>query len=111
MPAPFFAALETAAAAAIQAAFANIRLVKGAAVVDATLDRSVDTLGEFGLTGERRDRITVLRSATSGWAGGDTIAVDPATYSVDEILAMPKSSWKLDRIDDDDGHTVSWWLK
>lgn len=111
MALPAFAQLETTMAATVMAAFANIRLAIGAAVVDATLDRSVETIGEFGLTGERRDRIAVLRTAASGWAGGDTISVDPATYTVDQILAMPKSSWKLDRIADDDGHTVTWWLK
>lgn len=106
-----FAALESRLAAATLGAFANIRLSIGAFVVDATLDRSVETVGEFGLMGERRDRITVLRTAASGWASGDTIAVDPATYSVDEILAMPKSSWMLDRIVNDDGHAVVWWLR
>jgi hypothetical protein len=111
MPAPAFAALESSLATATLGAFANIRLAIGAFVVDATLDRSVETLGEYGLTGERRDRITVLRTAASGWAGGDSIAVDPATYSVDEILAMPKSRWYLDRIASDDGHAVVWWLK
>lgn len=106
-----FSSIETSMAVAVMAAFANIRLAKGSAVVDATLDRSVETLGEYGLTGERRDRITVLRSAASGWAVGDTIAADPATYSAGELTAMGKSSWKLDRIANDDGHTVIWWLK
>lgn len=98
-------------ASATLAAFANITLAKGAAVVEAVLDRAVEQMGEFGLTGERRDRITVLRTAASGWAGGDTIAADPATYSSGELAAMGKSSWKLDRIAADDGHTVIWWLK
>lgn len=98
-------------ASATLGALANITLAKGAAVVEAMLDRSVETVGEFGLTGERRDRITLLRTAASGWAGGDSIAADPATYSSGELTAMGKSSWKLDRIAADDGHTVTWWLK
>lgn len=111
MAAPAFAALESSLASATLGALANITLAKGAAVVVAILDRAVDMVGEYGLTGERRDRITVLRSAATGWAGGDSIAADPATYSSGELAAMTKSSWKLDRIAADDGHTITWWLK
>lgn len=111
MAAPAFAALESRLASATLGALANIKLAKGAGVVAAILDRSVETVGEFGLTGERRDRITLLRADASGWAGGDAIAADPATYTAGELAAMGKSSWKLDRIAADDGHTVSWWLK
>ena len=111
MAAPAFAALESTLASATLGALANIKLAKGAGVVSAILDRMVETVGEYGLTGERRDRITLLRTEASGWAGGDSIAADPATYTAGELLAMGKSSWKLDRIDDDDGHTVTWWLK
>jgi hypothetical protein len=111
MAAPAFAALESRLASATMGALANITLAKGAAVVEAILDRSVETLGEYGLTGERRDRIILLRGDASGWAVGDAIAADPATYSAAELTAMGKSSWKLDRIAADDGHTVSWWLK
>lgn len=106
-----FAALETSLATVALDTFANIRLAKGSAVVDAVLDRGVDQVGEYGLTGERRDRITLLRTAASGWNGGDVVAADPATYTAGELTAMGKSSWKLDRITDDDGHTVVWWLK
>lgn len=106
-----FSAIEASLSSVTIGALSNITIYKDGSVVSAILDRSVETLGEYGLTGERRDRITLLRADASGWAGGDSIAADPATYSADDLAAMVKSSWKLDRISSDDGHTVSWWLK
>jgi hypothetical protein len=106
-----FAAIESRLAVATLGALANITLAKGAAVVVAILDRSVETLGEYGLTGERRDRITLLRTDGSGWAAGDAIAADPGTYTAGELAAMERTSWTLDRLATDDGHLVSWWLR
>jgi hypothetical protein len=98
-------------ATAMLAAFSNITLTDGVRVFGAVLDRNVETMGEYGLTGERRMRIQVLRSDSSGFTGGKVLQADPATYSVDELLAMDRNSWTLDRLADDDGIVVSWWLK
>jgi len=53
----------------------------------------------------------VLRDDAARFSGGAVLTADPATYSVDEIMALPVSTWKLDRKISDDGHVVSWWLK
>jgi hypothetical protein len=111
MPAPAFAALETSLAAATLGAFENIRLSTGSGVFGAVLDRAVDTVGEFGLSGDPRDRITVLRAEAANFTPGMPLAADPATYSVTERLAMPRASWHLDRMANDDGHVQIWWLK
>ena len=111
MALPAFASVESSLSASVLAAFQNIRLAHGAAVIDAVIDRALARIGEYDLSAERRDRITLARTAAAGFANGQTIAADPATYSVGELAAMPRSSWKLDRIDSDDGHLVSWWLK
>lgn len=71
----------------------------------------MEFVGEFGLTGERRDRITVHRADAAWFANGLTIEADPLTYSAAELAAMERTSWKLDRMADDDGHLVSWWLR
>lgn len=108
---PSFAALESSLAAVTLGAFENIRLSDGVNVFGAVLDRSVETVGEFDLTGERRDRITVLNSVSGNFVPGMALEVDPAFYTVDEILSMPRAQWKLDRKDEDDGHVTVWWLK
>lgn len=110
MPADF-AALESTLSSTVLTAFQNIRLAYGASVVGAVLDRAVDRVGEYDLTADRRDRITLARSDAAGFANGQTIAADPASYTVGDLAAMPKSSWKLDRIASDDGYQVVWWLK
>ena len=97
MTAPAFAAIETSMATAMLAAFANITLVNGSDVFDAVLDSGVEFVGEYGLTGDLRDRLTVLKSDAREFANGLVLHADPATYSVDELLAMTRSAWTLDR--------------
>lgn len=108
-----FAALESTLSNTVITAFENIRLVAGAATFGAVLDRAVDKHGEYSLTSERRDRITLLKAAATAAAltPGLAVAVDPAFYTPAQITAMVKSSWKLDRMESDDGHVVEWWLK
>lgn len=106
-----FAALETRLAAAVIARIGNITLTNGVDVIPADLRRGVEFVGEFGLTGERRDRITVHKADASWFANGLAIQADPLTYSTAELLAMERSSWYLDRVAADDGQLVSWWLK
>lgn len=111
MALPAFASIESSLSASALAAFANIRLAYGAAVVGAVINRSVARVGEYDLSAERRDHITLARTDATGFTSGQTIAADPTTYSIGDLAAMPRSSWKLDRIDSDDGYLVSWWLK
>lgn len=108
-----FAAVESLTAAASAALFSNISLIQGAYAFDATLDRGVDQIGEYDLTGERRDRISLPKATATaaGFAPGVAIAVNPALYTAEQIAAMGKSIWKLDRPASDDGHMVGWWLK
>ena len=106
-----FATIETRLASATLAAFENIRLLVGAAVIGGVLDRAVDSVGEYGFTGERRDRLTVKRADASAFANGLAIQADPSTYSVAELAAMERTSWTLDRVDADDGQVAVWWLK
>ena len=108
---PPFAALETQLAEMAIDTFHNIPLTNGADVFGAVLDRAVDTVGEFGLSGDPRDRITVLRAEAANFTPGMPLAADPATYSVTERLAMPRASWQLDRMASDDGYVQTWWLK
>lgn len=106
-----FAALESTLASVSLAAFANLTLSTGVAVFNAVMDRGVEFIGEYGLTGERRDRITVNRADAAEFATGLVLQADPNTYTTAELLAMERTSWTLDRIADDDGHLVSWWIK
>lgn len=108
-----FASIESTLAATSVATFENIRMIAGAVPFGAVMDRDVDTIGEYGLSGERRDRITVLKSASAsaGLAGGVAVSADPAYYTASEIAAMVPSSWVVDRLAVDDGHVVSWWLR
>ena len=108
---PPFAALETQLAEMAIDTFHNIHLTNGVDVFGAVLDRGVDTMGELGLSTGLRDRITVLRADAEWFAPGLEIHADPATYSTTDRLAMPRSSWYLDRLASDDGYVVIWWLK
>lgn len=111
MPLPAFASLESSLASVTLGAFANIRLTDGVNVFDAVLDRAVEAVGEYGLSSERRDRIGVLNEDCANFKPEDLIQVDTATYTTDQILAMPRAEWKLDRKDSDDGLVSTWWLK
>lgn len=112
MSLPAFAALEAHVASVTASVFGNAYLlVNGSVQVTAVLDRGLAQVGEYGLTSERRDRITLPKSSASAFAAGQAVVADPARYTAGEITAMGKSSWKLDRVDADDGHLVSWWLK
>jgi hypothetical protein len=111
MAAPAFSAVESSLASATLAAFVNIRLSNGVDVLDAVLDRGVETLGEYGLSNGLRDRITVARADAEWFAPGLPIEVDPATYSATQRLAMPRAAWYLDRMVADDGYVQIWWLK
>ena len=91
--------------------FGNIMLSDGVSVFAATLDRDIEFTGDYGSMSERRARITVPRAIAAGFVRGGVLSADPATYSVDEILAMEKSRWKLDALEKDDGRVVSWWLR
>lgn len=106
-----FAALEARLAAAVIARIGNITLSNGVDVLPADLRRGVEFVGEFGLTGERRDRITVHKADATWFANGLSIQADPNTYSPAELLAMERTRWTLDRVADDDGQLVSWWLR
>jgi len=106
-----FAALQARSASVAMATFGNAWLLNGATPFTAFLRQSEATLGEYNLSGERRDKITVQRSVAASFATGQTITADPARYTPAEIAAMGKSAWKLDRVDTDDGQLVTWWLK
>ena len=106
-----FAALEAKTALIGLAAFGNAWLLNGSTPFTAVLDRSAAVLGEYNLAEERRDRITLPRSVAASFSPGQSITADPARYTSAEITAMGKSSWKLDRIESDDGRLVTWWLK
>ena len=108
-----FAAVEALSASAAAALFVNFHLIKGTYAFAVTLDRGVEQIGEYNLSGERRDRISLLKStaAAAGLAGGATVSPDPAHYSVGELAAMVPANWVIDRKDADDGHIVSYWLK
>lgn len=106
-----FAALETRLAAAVIGRLGNITLSNGVDVLSADLRRGVEFVGEYGITGERRDRITVTRAAAAAFVAGMVLEADPITYTAAELLAMDRTSWTLDRMADDDGHLVSWWLR
>lgn len=108
---PPFAALESRLASVSLETFHNIHLTDGVNVFGAILDRGVEYVGEYGLTGERRDRITVSLADASWFANGLQVQADPLTYSVADLLAMERTSWFLDREAANDGHLVSWWLK
>jgi hypothetical protein len=108
---PPFAALEASLASVVHETFHNIHLTDGVHVIGAVLDRGVEFVGEFGLTGERRDRITVQRADAAWFVTGLEIQADPNTYSVEDLLAMERTKWKLDRKASDDGYLVEWWLK
>lgn len=106
-----FSTVEARLAAAVIAQIGNITLSDGVNVIRADMRRGVDFVGEYGITGERRDRITVLKSDASWFVNGLSIQADPRTYSVDELLAMERTSWTLDRMAEDNGYLVSWWLR
>lgn len=108
---PPFAALESRLASVTLDTFHNIHLTDGVNVIGAVLDRGVEFMGEYGLTGERRDRITVQVADAAWFANGLAIQADPNTYSVADLLAMERTTWTLDRVAADDGLLVSWWLK
>lgn len=106
-----FAALESRLADAVVSRLGNITLFNGVDVLSADLRRAVEFVGEYGPTGERRDRITVSRADAATFVSGMPLEADPSTYTPAELLAMERSSWTLDRLASDDGHLVSWWLR
>lgn len=106
-----FAALESRLAGAVIARIGNITLTNGVDGFRADLRRGVEFVGEYGITSERRDRITVLKADAGWFASGLSIQADPLAYSAAELLAMERASWTLDRVAEDDGQLVSWWLR
>lgn len=111
MSLPRFAALEARVASLVSSVFGNVHLlVAGTVQVTAVLDRSIERIGEFGAVVSMSDRITVPRAVAAGFAPGATVVADPARYTVDEILSMPRSSWTLDSLASSDGALSVWWL-
>lgn len=106
-----FAALESSLASVALATFGNFYFSYGAVTFFAELRRGVDYSGEYGITEDKRDRITVARADAAGFANGLVIQADPSYYTVAELLAMDRTSWTLERKDSDDGQLVSWWIK
>lgn len=106
-----FDVLESRLADAVINGIGNIVLSNGIDVMRADLRRGVEFVGEYGATGELRDRITVRRQDAALFERGMVIQADPLTYTPAELLAMPRTSWTLDRMADDNGHLVSWWLR
>lgn len=107
------AAVEALSASTAAELFTNFHMKAGAYAFAVTLDRGVEQIGEYDLTGERRDRISLRKSVSTAaaLATGTAVVPDPAYYSAGEIAAMVPSSWKIDRKAADDGHIVTWWLK
>lgn len=106
-----FDVLESRLADAVINGIGNIVLSNGIDVMRADLRRGMEFVGEYGATGELRDRITVRRQDAVWFERGLVIQADPLTYTPAELLAMPRTSWTLDRMADDNGHLVSWWLR
>ncbi len=108
---PPFAAIEAQLAETSMEVFENIHLLIGVDVIGAVLDRGVDPIGEFGMTNERRDRITVHVDDAVNFANGVAVQADPGTYTVDQLLAMERYTWTLDSEASNDGLLAVWWLK
>lgn len=111
MAAPAFAALESRLAATVVARFANVALTDGTTAFTAVLDRNVQRVGEYGQFVESRDQLTFDKSAAPALAPGLVLNADPAVYSVDDLLAMPVTSWTLDALESDDGFAAVWWTR
>lgn len=90
---------------------ANIALTDGAASYTAVLDRNVARVGEYGNFIESRDQIAFRKSAAPLLSAGLVLNADPAVYSIDQLLAMPATSWTLDALESDDGMVAVWWTR
>lgn len=111
MAVPAFSDLEARLADKAVRAFANITLTDGVASYSAVLDRNVQRVGEYGQFVESHDQITFNKYAAPALAAGLVLAADPAVYSVDQLLAMPATSWTLDALESDDGMVAVWWTR
>lgn len=111
MPVPAFAVLESRLASAVVGMLANVALTDGAASYTAVLDSNVQRVGEYGQFSESRDQITFNKAAAPALAAGLVLNADPAVYSVDQLLAMPSTTWTLDALESDDGLVAVWWTR
>lgn len=111
MPLPSFYMIERKLAAVNVSAFCNRVLVKGGVQFNAILDRNINRFGEYDLNAERQDRMTVSLADSPALAVGDVVSMDPAYYTGTELAAEPKTSWRLDRKESDDGAVAVWWLR
>lgn len=111
MALPNFAALEARLATQVVSAFGNIVLTAGGQRYFAVLDTGVERVGEFGQFAESRDRLTFDKQSAPALTPGLLLEADPGYYSMDELLALPRTQWTLDAESSDDGRVSEWWVR
>lgn len=110
MAIPDFQFLENSLGGALVDLFGNRVMISGGVQFQAVLDSDILPMGEYDLTQRRQDLISIDKAAAPTLKQGDTVAMDPAYYTSAELAEYPKTSWKVDRKESDDGHLVKWWL-
>lgn len=112
MSVPAFASIQQRAELAALRRLANARLLAGAAAFDCLLAQESHPMGLYGEMGELRSTLRLPRiDMPAGVVRGTPIGYDPASYSVDEMLAKRPSEFHVDAIEPYGAHGVKVWLR
>lgn len=112
MAQPVFAAIQSRAEEVALRLLANARLLVGPYAFDCLLAQEVHPSGLFGEMGELRSTIRMSRTAMpDGMARDALIAYDPASYTVDELLAKKPAQFHVDAIEPYGATGVRVWLR
>ncbi|MCD6706841.1 MAG: hypothetical protein LT080_10380 [Thiobacillus sp.] len=112
MAQPAFAAVQARAEESALRRLANARLLAGTVAFDCLLVQESHPLGLYGEMGELRSTMRLPRADLPPGVQRDTlISYDPASYSVDEMLAKRPSEFHVDAIDPYGAHGVKVWLR
>lgn len=112
MAQPAFAAVQTRAEEAALRRLANARLLAGAYTFDCLLAQESHPMGLFGEMGELRSTIRMPRAdLPAGFERDVLVEYDPASYTVDELLAKVPAQFHVDAIEPYGASGVRVWLR
>lgn len=112
MTVPAFAAVQARAEEAALRRLANARLVAGAYAFDCLLAQEAHPMGLYGEMGELRSTLRLPRADLPAGFGRDALVEwDPASYTVDELMAKKPASFHVDAVEPYGAYGVKVWLR
>lgn len=112
MTQPAFADVQTRAEMAALRRLANARLIAGPLAFDCLLTQEIHPMGLVGEMGELRSTLRCPRADLPETVTRDAVVeYDPASYTVDELLAKKPAQFHVDAIEQYGAAGVRVWLR